>query len=167
MKIKFNFKLNIPNKFKVGNPAEVVSLSNIKSDFLSDNFYMSVHLLIPNGLSDRYDIAAFHLSPDTFVSGNISIDFKNNIATIICDAIFKFSPRDRYKDICTKSTSKWAFGSVNISNSASPFEHNIMYSGNQFENGEIVYGGEVESYTRKTRTGRVINEKFFILKHSL
>ena len=146
VKIKLNSKISIPNSFEVDE--KEILLSNIKSDFPSEDFYPQIVLLEPNDSLQKYGRISFRLDPASIISGQVSLNFDGDKAIIDLNAEFNISPKPHYKEMVLDKSSKWCFGDVYINNKISPFDFDIVQ---EADDGEIISGGSVEEFSYEHR----------------
>ena len=146
VKIKLNSKISIPNGFEIDE--KEILLSNIKSDFPSDDFFPEIVLLEPNDSKQKYDRINFKLDPSSIVSGKVDLSFDGDKAIIELNGEFKISPKPEYKEQVMNASSKWSFGDIYLNNKISPFDFDIVHDG---ENGDVISGGSVEEFSYEHR----------------
>ena len=164
VKVKLNSKISLPGAFNTD--GDIISLSSIKSHFMTNDFYLKIHALNPNEHVWKYDNIGFVLSEETLKKGNCTIDFNEDEALFTIDAEFILTPRSKYISLVKDPITKWAFGGVFISKNISSFQHDISLDGSM-KNGrlwdaKVVFGGRIEEFSYEKK-GRPFQEKFFLL----
>lgn len=154
MNLKLNFQISIPHNLDIygGN----ISLIDIKTHFMTQDFYLSISVLAPSENVWKYDQVSFDLSNENFKKGNCSLDFNEDTALFTIDAVFILKPKSKYTSLVNNPDTKWAFGGIYISKGISSFEHDLSLTA------EVVSGGSIEEFFYK-RLEKSFQSKYHLL----
>ena len=164
MNLKLNFQLSIPHNLDIygGN----ISLIDIKTHFMTQDFYLSISVLAPSENVWKYDQVSFDLSNENLKKGNYSLDFNENTALFTIDAVFILKPKSKYTSLVKNLDTKWAFGGIYISKGISSFEHDLSLTCNNVKsplyNAEVVSGGSIEEFSYE-RLEKLFQSKYHLL----
>jgi len=153
----------MPNNIDI-NGADI-SLINIKSHFMSQDFHLSISVLSPSEMVWKYDGVRFDLSNENLKKGNCSLDCNEDVTLLTIDAEFILKPRSKYMSLVKNPETKWAFGGLFISKKISSFEHDLRLKCNNTKSplytAQVVSGGSIEEFSYEKR------EKYFQSKYLL
>ena len=164
MNLKLNFQLSIPHNLDIygGN----ISLIDIKTHFMTQDFYLSISVLAPSENVWKYDQVSFDLSNQNLKKGNCSLDFNEDTALFTIDAVFILKPKSKYTSLVNNPDTKWAFGGIYISKGISSFEHDLSLTCNNVKsplyNAEVVSGGSIEEFSYE-RLEKLFQSKYHLL----
>jgi len=164
MNLKLNFQLSIPHNLDIygGN----ISLIDIKTHFMTQDFYLSISVLAPSENVRKYDQVSFDLSNQNLKKGNCSLDFNEDTALFTIDAVFILKPKSKYTSLVNNPDTKWAFGGIYISKGISSFEHDLSLTCNNVKsplyNAEVVSGGSIEEFSYE-RLEKLFQSKYHLL----
>jgi hypothetical protein len=164
MNLKLNFQLSIPHNLDIygGN----ISLIDIKTHFMTQDFYLSISVLAPSENVWKYDQVSFDLSNENLKKGNCSLDFNEATALFTIDAVFILKPKSKYTSLVNNPDTKWAFGGIYISKGISSFEHDLSLTCNNVKsplyNAEVVSGGSIEEFSYE-RLEKLFQSKYHLL----
>ena len=146
MNLKLNFQLSIPHNLDIygGN----ISLIDIKTHFMTQDFYLSISVLAPSENVRKYDQVSFDLSNENLKKGNCSLDFNEDTALFTIDAIFTLKPKSKYTSLVNKPATKWRFSGIDISSELSSSLHALSFGSDLCE---VVTGGSIEEFSYEQR----------------
>ena len=124
MNLKLNFQISIPHNLDIY--GDNISLIDIKSHFMTQDFYLSISVLAPSENVRKYDQVSFDLSNENLKKGNYSLDFNEDTAVFTIDAVFILKPKSKYTSLVKNPDTKWAFGGIFITKGISSFEHGYL-----------------------------------------
>ena len=164
MNLKFNFQLSIPHNLRVRD--RNISLIDIKSHFMTQDFHLSISALSETEKMRKYDQVSFDLSDDNLKKGNCSLNFNEATAVFTIDAIFIIKPKSKYLSLVKNPDTKWAFGGIYISKKISSFEHDLSLDCNVVKsvlyNAKVIYGGSIEEFSYE-RQEKLFQSKYHLL----
>jgi len=164
MNLKLNFQISIPHNLDIY--GDNISLIDIKSHFMTQDFYLSISVLAPSENVWKYDQVSFDLSNENLKKGNCSLDFNEDNALFTIDAVFILKPKSKYTSLVNNPDTKWAFGGIYISMGISSFEHDLSLTCNNVKsplyNAEVVSGGSIEEFSYE-RLEKLFQSKYHLL----
>ena len=164
MNLKLNFQISIPHNLDIY--GDNISLIDIKSHFMTQDFHLSISALSETEKMRKYDQVSFDLSDDNLKKGNCSLDFNEATAVFTIDAIFIIKPKSKYLSLVKNPDTKWAFGGIYISKGISSFEHDLSLTCNNVKsplyNAEVVSGGSIEEFSYE-RLEKLFQSKYHLL----
>jgi hypothetical protein len=164
MNLKLNFQISTLHNLDVY--GDNISLIDIKSHFMTQDFHLSISALSETEKMRKYDQVSFDLSDDNLKKGNCSLDFNEATAVFTIDAIFIIKPKSKYLSLVKNPDTKWAFGGIYISKKISSFEHDLSLDCNVVKsvlyNAKVIYGGSIEEFSYE-RQEKLFQSKYHIL----
>lgn len=166
MNLKFNFQLSLPHNLRVRE--RNISLIDMKSHFMSQDFNLSVSALQETERVWKYDRISFDLSNKNLNKGDCYVDFNEETALFTIDAVFTFKPKSKFRALIGDPNTKWVFGGIYISNNLSPFEHDISIGPELFDdlispnNFNIERGGKIMEFSY-VRLEKTFSTKYYLL----
>ena len=164
MNLKLNFQISTLHNLDVY--GDNISLIDIKSHFMTQDFHLSISALSETEKMRKYDQVSFDLSDDNLKKGNCSLDFNEATAVFTIDAIFIIKPKSKYLSLVKNPDTKWAFGGIYISKKISSFEHDLSLDCNVVKsvlyNAKVIYGGGIEEFSYE-RQEKLFQSKYHLL----
>ena len=164
MNLKLNFQISTLHNLDVY--GDNISLIDIKSHFMTQDFHLSISALSETEKMRKYDQVSFDLSDDNLKKGNCSLDFNEATAVFTIDAIFIIKPKSKYLSLVKNPDTKWAFGGIYISKKISSFEHDLSLYCNVVKsvlyNAKVIYGGSIEEFSYE-RQEKLFQSKYHLL----
>ena len=164
MNLKLNFQISTLHNFDIY--GDNISLIDIKSHFMTQDFHLSISALSETEKMRKYDQVSFDLSNDNLKKGNCSLDFNEATAAFTIDAIFIIKPKSKYLSLVKNPDTKWAFGGIYISKKISSFEHDLSLDCNAVKsvlfNAKVIYGGSIEEFSYE-RQEKLFQSKYHLL----
>lgn len=164
MNLKLNFQISTLHNLDVY--GDNISLIDIKSHFMTQDFHLSISALSETEKMRKYDQVSFDLSDDNLKKGNCSLNFNEATAVFTIDAIFIIKPKSKYLSLVKNPDTKWAFGGIYISKKISSFEHDLSLDCNVVKsvlyNAKVIYGGSIEEFSYE-RQEKLFQSKYHLL----
>jgi hypothetical protein len=146
MNLKLKFQLSTPINLDIAD--QIISLIDIKPQFMTKDFKLSISALLEVDEIWKYDSIDFSLSNENLKKGNCSLDFNEDTALFTIDAVFIIEPKSKYKSLVNNPDTKWAFSGINISTELSSSLHVLCFDSDLCE---VVSGGSIEEFSYEQR----------------